>query len=166
MYRELPRIDFKLQIGKTISHDIESMFLPLSLNTQNVSYIKKGGVMMRPGIDQLPGTNMEYYTADHGVVFASDDASYLVSTLDTALLYQGEMRHHPIHLCDNKEENNARPLYSWIMNNTWETNFKMDLSGFTEYCYAIERVSGETPNASLDRLEDRDLGVVTFITGE
>lgn len=166
MYRELPRIDFKLQIGKTISHDIESMFLPLSLNTQNVSYIKKGGVMMRPGIDQLPGTNMEYYTADHGVVFASDDASYLISTLDTALLYQGEMRHHPIHLCDNKEENNARPLYSWIMNNTWETNFKMDLSGFTEYCYAIERVSGETPNASLDRLEDRDLGVVTFITGE
>ena len=166
MYRELPRIDFKLQIGKTISHDIESMFLPLSLNTQNVSYIKKGGVMMRPGIDQLPGTNMEYYTADHGVVFASNDASYLISTLDTALLYQGEMRHHPIRLCDNKEENNARPLYSWIMNNTWETNFKMDLSGFTEYCYAIERVSGETPNASLDRLEDRDLGVVTFITGE
>ena len=42
----------------------------------------------------------------------------------------GQMQHHPIVLCDNRRENNQRPVYSWIMNNVWETNFKMDLSGF------------------------------------
>ena len=49
----------------------------------------------------------------------------------------GEMESHPILLCDNKEENNKRPVYSWIMNNTWETNFKMDLSGFSEFRYGV-----------------------------
>ena len=81
---------------------------------------------MRPGIDQLPGTNMEYYIADEGLVYRTKDQTILVNTFDTPLLYMGEMESHPILLCDNKEENNKRPVYSWIMNNTWETNFKMD----------------------------------------
>ena len=49
----------------------------------------------------------------------------------------GAMESHPILLCDNREENNKRPVYSWIMNNTWETNFKMDLSGFSEFRYGV-----------------------------
>ena len=43
---------------------------------------------------------------------------------DTPLIYMGEMKHHPIRLCDGGERNNHRPVYSWVMNNLWETNFK------------------------------------------
>ena len=70
----------------------------------------------------------------------------------------GEMESHPILLCDNKEENNKRPVYSWIMNNTWETNFKMDLSGFCQYDYSLWLTDMES-------LSDNDKGVVTFICG-
>lgn len=144
MYRDLPRIEFTYRVAKTLNEDVESLYLPLSLNLPDAEiYVHNGGVSMRPGIDQLPGTNMEYYMADEGLIYQTRDQAFLVNTLDTALLYMGEMESHPILLCDRQEKNNHRPVYSWIMNNTWETNFKMDLSGYCEFRYSIELIDNE-----------------------
>ena len=165
MYRDLPRIEFTYRVAKTLNEDVESLYLPLSLNLPDAEiYVHNGGVSMRPGIDQLPGTNMEYYMADEGLIYQTRDQAFLVNTLDTALLYMGEMESHPILLCDRQEKNNHRPVYSWIMNNTWETNFKMDLSGYCEFRYSIELIDNGDAEKNLGRLEDNNLGVVTFIT--
>ena len=151
MYNKLPKIEFSYHIAKTLSEDIESVFMPLALNL--------------PDIDQLPGTNMEYYLADEGLIYRTKDQTILVNTFDTPLLYMGAMESHPILLCDNREENNKRPVYSWIMNNTWETNFKMDLSGFSEFRYGVEIVDNGSVKEGMERLSDNDRGVVTFICG-
>ena len=156
LYEQLPRIDFRLELGKTISSDIESVFLPLSLNVPGSELIlRKGGrEAFRPGVDQLPGTCMEFYMSDDGLAYVSRSGSVLVAARDTPLVYMGEMRHHPIRLCDKKPENNARPVYSWIMNNNWETNFKMDLSGFGEYCYSLWLDGEKEPEAAMDALRE------------
>ena len=165
MYRDLPKIEFTYQVAKTLSDAVESLYLPLSLNVPDAEvYIQNGGVSLRPGIDQLPGTNMEYYIADEGLIYQTKEQAILVNTLDTPLLYMGELKSHPILLCDGQEKNNHRPVYSWIMNNTWETNFKMDLSGFCEFRYSIELMDNGDAEKNLKRLEDNNLGVVTFIT--
>ena len=165
MYRKLPRVEFTYRIAKNLSEDIESVYLPLSLNLPGSSvYLNNGGVAVRPGVDQLPGSNMEYYIADQGILYQSGAEGILINTYDTPLIYMGQMEHHPIRLCDNKEENNHRPVYSWIMNNTWETNFKMDLSGFGEFCYSLELREG-TLKDNLKRLKENDLKGVSFIVG-
>lgn len=164
MFRDLPKIEFTCRIAKTISEDIESVYLPLSLDLPEANmFIHNGGVPMRPGIDQIPGTNMEYYIADEGCVYQTAKQTILLNTYDTPLLYMGDLRSHPIRLCDNQVENNRRPLYSWIMNNTWETNFKMDLSGFYEFRYGLEMTEHTSANQSLERLTDNDTGTITFI---
>lgn len=90
MYRHLPKIEFTLRIAKTLSEAIESVYLPLSLHLPEAElYIKNGGVPMRPGVDQLPGSNMEYYIADEGLLYRTDGESVLINTLDTPLLYMG-----------------------------------------------------------------------------
>ena len=166
MYRQLPRIEFTYRIAKTLSEDIESVYMPLVLDLDDAEqYIHNGGVAMRPGVDQLPGSNMEYYIADEGIVYHGENNSILINTLDTPLLYMGEMEHHEIRLCDNRTENNRRPVYSWIMNNTWETNFKMDLSGFGEFRYVLEMADGMSKKEELERLKENDREVVTFICG-
>lgn len=165
LYRNLPRLEFTFRIAKTLSEDIESVYLPLCLNLRDSAlYIHNGGAAMRPGVDQLPGSNMEYYMADQGLLYQSGSQGLVINTFDTPLIYMGEMQHHPIVLCDNQEQNNRRPVYSWIMNNTWETNFKMDLSGFGEFCYALELREG-TLEENLQRLQENDLGMLSFITG-
>ena len=101
--------------------------------------------------------------SDDGLAYVCPQGSALIASYDVPLFYFGEMAHHPIRLCDNREENNRRPVYSWVMNNTWETNFKMDLSGFCEFCYSFERVEGAGGKEALDLLADSDLGEVAFI---
>lgn len=155
LFEAVPRIDFTLQLGKTLSSDIESVFLPLNLDIpESTLYIRKGAEAFRPGVDQLPGTCMEYYMSDDGIAYLSQSGGALIAARDTPLIYMGQMRHHPIRLCDGKAENNSRPVYSWIMNNTWETNFKMDLSGFAEYCYSLWLTDESSPEAAMDALRE------------
>ena len=86
---------------------------------------------------KLPGTCMEFYMSDEGIAEISDRGIVLTASRDVPLIYTGELRHHPIKLCDGEITNNKRPVYSWVMNNVWETNFKMDLSGFGCYDYSL-----------------------------
>ncbi len=165
LYEELPRVDFRLQLGKTLSSDIESVFLPLGAAQDGESlYLRKGAEAFRPGVDQLPGTCMEYYMSDDGLAFVSPRGSVLVAAHDTPLIYMGEMRHHPILLCDGKPENNLRPVYSWLMNNCWETNFKLDLSGFGEYCYSLYLSGLSVGEEAMDELRERRFDPYVIVT--
>lgn len=163
LYNDLPRIDFTLRIGKTLSSDIESVYMPLALNMpKSEVWLEKGTEPFRPGVDQLPGTCMEYWMSDIGAAYKSDAGAAIVYTPDTALIYAGEMKHHQILLCDNKPQNNSRDIYSWVMNNTWETNFKMDLSGFGEYSYRLE-LSDNTSTADIfNEMKQKENGVYTY----
>ena len=163
LYRDLPRVDFTVRIGKTIGSDIESIFLPLSLNLPDSSlYMHNGGVAYRPGPDQIPGSNREYYLADEGILYQQENTGYVLSTRDTGLVTMGQRKHHPIVLSEGREEDNHRPAFSWIMNNTWETNFKMDLSGFGEFCYRLEKRQGSLQE-NLRVLKDRDMDPAVFL---
>lgn len=156
-YHRIKRLDVTFELFKTLSSDIESVFLPLSLAGMKSLYFNKGGAYFRPGVEQIPGSCMEYYLLTDGLVYDSGSARYRVALLDAPLVYQGSMDHHLIRLCDNREENNLRPLYSWIMNNNWETNFRLALSGISEFRYSIVKEEADVKksfeNLSYDGLE-------------
>lgn len=164
MYNDLPRLDFTLRTAKTLSSDIESVYLPLTLNMpEKEIWFEKGTEPFRPGVDQIPGTCMEYWMSDIGAVVNSKKGAALIYTPDTALIYQGDMKHHEIQLCNGDTKNNTRDIYSWIMNNTWETNFKMDLSGFGEFSYRLE-LSDNTDSSSLfNGMKQKENGAYTYI---
>ncbi|MCM0647455.1 hypothetical protein NBE98_03565 [Clostridium swellfunianum] len=167
LYNTLPRLEFKYKIAKTLSTDIESIYLPLTLNTlESELYIDKSDAAMRPGIDQIPGTCMEYYLISSGLVYQGKENTILINTKDAPLVYMGELKHHPILLCDNNKENNKRDIYSWIMTNTWETNFKMDLSGITEFCYTLDLVKTTDAAQSFKTMKNKDYGAVTFMINQ
>ncbi len=165
LFEEMPRIDFRLELGKTISSDIESVFLPLSLSCETL-WLRKGAEAYRPGVDQLPGTCMEYSMTDDGLAYVSGDGGALVATRDVPLVYMGQMRHHPIRLCDREPGNNQRPVYSWVMNNTWETNFKMDLSGFCEFQYSLWLTQAAGGEPAMDELRERAFDPYVLIVND
>lgn len=148
-YAEVPRVDFWLELGKTLSHQIESIFLPMSLNYDAPLYLRKGAEAFRPGVEQIPGTCIEFYMTDEGIAYGG---CAQIASPDVPLVYMGGMEHHPIRLCEGKAEDNERPIYSWVMNNNWETNFKMDLSGFCQFRYTLwlsEETDGEEAMGAL-----------------
>ena len=167
LYEGAPRLDFTLQLGKTLSDAVESIFLPLTLDLGGPQelWLQKGSEPFRPGLDQLPGTCMEFSMTDAGLAFVGPQGSALVATPDVPLCYFGEMRHHPIRLCENDPADNRRPVYSWVMNNLWETNFKLDLSGFGEYRYTLWLTPETDPHKAMAELAGRSFAPWALITG-
>ena len=51
------------------------------------------------------------------------------------------------------------------MNNTWETNFKMDLSGFAEYQYTLWLSDESDPIRAVDELAERSFDPWAIIVG-
>lgn len=162
LFEAIPRIEYKLQLAKNNSDNIESIYMPMSLGSDTV-WLEKGAEPFRPGIDQIPGTCMEYYMSDEGAAIIGTNQSILIQSLDVPLIAMGELKHHPIRLCDNKEENNTRPLYSWVMNNTWETNFKMDLGGYGEFCYTLTLSPETVPEQAFHKMKEQALGIYTLM---
>lgn len=164
LYNNLPKIDFKYKIAKTFSEDIENILLPLALDLgDKETFIDKGYVPFKPGVEQIDGTCMEYYLLDTGVVYKGKKTNISINTLDVPMIYMGELNHHPIMLCDKKEENNKRNVYSWIMNNIWETNFKMDLSGAAEFCYSLTMEDNENINDIFNNMKNDYKRIITFM---
>ena len=167
LYEDLPRIDMRLELGKTITTDVESVYLPLTLDLPGSEvWLRKGGrEAMRPGVDHLPGAGMEYSMSDDGLAVLGRDGGVLLASRDVPLFYFGELKHHPIRLCENRPEDNRRPVYSWVMNNTWETNFKLDLSGCTEYRYTLTLTDETDPERAMDRLHEQQFDPIVRIVG-
>ena len=93
LYEDIPRIDFTLELGKTISEDVESGFMSFNLNRAGSdTVLRKGGSeAFRPGVDQLPGSCMEFYMSDDGVASVNAQNSVLIAARDVPLVYMGSM---------------------------------------------------------------------------
>lgn len=165
IYKTAPMIEARVCLHKDSVWDPENLYVSLPFITDNTgeTYVDKTGCIIRPGIDQLPGTCQNFYLIQNGMVKTGKDTDIIVSTKDAPLISFGKREAAPIVLCDgnNKELNNAAP-YSWIMNNFWETNFKADLGGFYEFTYTVFTDKYESPEQALEYCKAINEGVVGF----
>ena len=142
IYKELSQIDVSIRLQKIGSWDPENLYISLPFTYNNpdetTTYFEKSGTIFRPGIDQLPGSNTNFYSLDNGALFKNEANGLFVAMKDTPLVTLGSLESQLIELCDERSEGkNKEVLYSWAMNNFWETNFKVDLSGFYELDYSV-----------------------------
>lgn len=147
VYRTICRIDVDLRLHKESIWDPENLYLalPFSGGTEDTCWIEKTGGALRPRIDQLPGSCIDFYLIQNGVWYTGEKGTVLVTTPDTPLIALGDIKAHPILLAGENEKNSDM-LYSWVMNNFWETNFKVDLGGFHQYHYSILSVEEKAPD--------------------
>ena len=157
IWNPIPRVDVTLQLCKAPTEAIESLYMPLTLHLPGFQmWVRKGNKeAFRPGLDQLPQTAQDYLISDFGVVYRAPDAdvAYGVYAPDTALLAFSPFEANVSKGCEPRAENAERAVRSWIMNNTWETNFTLDLSGFQEYRFSFVKLETDTPDRLCDALE-------------
>lgn len=143
VFKEIERIDVTLRLHKLSEWAPENLYMSLPFQLEDSeTYIDKEGCLIRPKIDQIPGTNMEFYLTQNGIVYKNKKASLFITLKDNPLVTFGDLDPHEIILsghdkCSRCTEN----AYSWIMNNFWETNFKADLGGFYEFNYSIDYIN-------------------------
>ncbi|HCD46386.1 MAG TPA: glycosyl hydrolase [Lachnoclostridium sp.] len=139
-YKHQPKLEVMVRVHKQSVWEPENLYvaLPFTAGEDTTVYFDKTGCIIRPGIDQLPGSCQDFYLIQNGVVLKSDTINLAIITKDAPLISLGGLEARPIVLCDCEDEGrNRSPLYSWVMNNYWETNFKVNLGGFYEFFYTL-----------------------------
>jgi hypothetical protein len=140
VYRDIPKLTAMVQVHKESRWEPENLYIPLpfTLGEQEELFVEKTGCVLRPGLDQIPGTNRDFYLLQSGLALVAPGRALSVALKDAPLIRIGELAHHPIELCTGDDQAfNHAPVYSWPMNNFWETNFKADLGGFYEFEYSL-----------------------------
>lgn len=166
IYKKMTRFDATVRIHKTSKWYPENLYisLPFTVGSGESRYIDKTGCVIRPGIDQLPGTNQEFYMIQDGIAMIDGDERIGIAVKDAPLLHFGTLEAKSISLCDGKNITlNRDTVYSWVMNNFWETNFKVDLGGFYEFGYSVFLADGkQTPEAILNQCREMNEGAIAF----
>ena len=106
--------------------------------------------IMRPEIDQLPGSCKNWLPVgrwvdvaneEHGVTYATLDAPLVeIGFLSATML--GSQTHPEIW---RKQIEPTQKFYSWVMNNHWGTNYRAHQEGLVEFRYALRPHAGYDP---------------------
>jgi len=102
--------------------------------------------VVRPETDQLAGACKNYFTVQRWVDVSNADYGVTLAVPDAPLIEVGAITNDPRGRTVGwiKNINPSTTLYSYVMNNYWETNYKAGQEGPTVFRYSIE------PHRSLD----------------
>ncbi len=133
------RIDVNVIMHKDSIWEPENMYLSIPLQVSNSEiFLCKAGEFVQPLKDQLPGTCIDYYSVEHGILFSSDSYGIGLRTPDTSLLQLGDLRHKSRILFNGEDKYYGKRLpYIWLMTNYWETNFAAELGGFHKFNFNL-----------------------------
>jgi hypothetical protein len=142
VYHDQPRVDVSVRMHKDSVWDPENVYISMPFCTGNglsdELWIEKAGGGIRPGVDQLPGTGIDYYSIQEGLAYISERNGLLIATPDTPLIQVGPLEYGPRLVQGQQTGKEANHLYSWALTNYWETNFKATLGGFYEFRYIVQ----------------------------
>ncbi|MBI4889247.1 MAG: hypothetical protein HY821_01400 [Acidobacteria bacterium] len=149
-YRNLPHIDLTFRAIKTNVADPEGLYAHFPLALPNARwYFDKPGAVIRPGIDQLPGACCDYYCLQKGAALSAPGLGVAWATLDAPLVHLNGL--NLWHF--TTQSSGEGPLYSWLTNNKWETNFRLYLGGGYSFRYRLEAAAQYAkPEAAIARL--------------
>lgn len=116
-------------------------------------YIDVPFAVMRPEIDQLPGSCKNWLPVGRWVDVANATYGVTCATLDAPLVEIGSVsatmlgsQTHPEIW--RKHIDPTQTFYSWVMNNHWGTNYRAYQDGLVEFRYALRPHNGYDPAAA------------------
>ncbi|TDQ41123.1 glycosyl hydrolase [Aureibacillus halotolerans] len=163
-YWHVPKLDVMVRFHKDSCWEPENLYIALPFMTghEEEMWIEKTGCILRPGIDQLPYSNEAFYLIQDGAAYVAPKKTVHIAIKDVPLITLGSLKAKAVTLHESNPKLQNEPLYSWAMNNFWETNFKVDLSGFYEFQYTIwtthEPIDAEGAIATCKRLNQGLIG--------
>jgi len=135
----LDRIDLINTVAKEWVLDPEAVLFrfPFSLENPEV-WIDAPFGPFRPGADQVPGAGKNYFSVQRWVDLSTSDVGVTVTSVDAPLIQFGEIRTDAtIHGWLNEFEPSPT-LFSYVMNNYWETNYRAAQDDEVVFRYSLQ----------------------------
>lgn len=134
----LDRVDIINKIDKQKNYEKESVHFAFPFNVpKGEMHMDIAWGMFRPEFDQLPGSCKNYFSVQRWVDISNDDFGLTWATVDAPLVEVGDITVDPISYGWIKHLKPSQTLYSYVMNNYWETNYLAAQEGLTTFRYSI-----------------------------
>ncbi len=135
------RVDVIDVIDKQNIYNQEAVHLAFGFNVPNgVMRMDTPWAVVRPEADQLPGACKNYFTVQRWIDISNNDCGVTLATPDAPLIEVGAITTDPrgktVGWIEHLEPTTT--LYSYVMNNYWETNYKAGQEGPTTFRYSIK----------------------------
>jgi len=152
----LDRVDIINVLDKEKVRTKEGVHFAFAMNVpKGVCRMDTPWAVVRPEIDQLPGSCKNYLTVQRWVDVSNRAFGLTWATVDAPLIEIGEITCDPRAYRDRwiRTLKPSATLYSYVMNNYWETNYKADQEGPTTFRYSLR------PHGRLDLAAAQRFGV-------
>lgn len=135
LYESEKRVEFHWQIRKVPVVQAEAVYVifPFAPRDGQIAYEAQGG-LMRPGLDQIPGSASDWQTVQNFLSVRHPKGQIVWGSSGAPLVQLGEInlgKWQPVTRV-------AQPhVYSWVMNNYWFTNFRVQQEGELRWSYFL-----------------------------
>ncbi|GAA4622579.1 glycoside hydrolase family 38 C-terminal domain-containing protein [Actinoallomurus vinaceus] len=142
LYAGVPRLDIRMQLAKQGVAGKEAVFFafPFAVSGPPAAWELTGGVGGTE-IAQVPGSARHMLPIRHWIAFEDGDLSVAWATLEAPLVQLGTI-HMPYAPFPPTLDREPGTIYSWALNNIWDTNFPSQQQGETTFRYAIASAAG------------------------
>jgi hypothetical protein len=135
LYEPEKRVELHFAARKLPVRSAEALYVAFPFRSPDgtVLYEAQGGAMV-PGVDQIPGSSSDWQTVQNFIAIRNRDGQ-IVQVCDQAPLVQlGDFNLGKWQ----KITQVAKPhVYSWVMNNYWFTNFRVEQEGEFKWNYSL-----------------------------
>ncbi len=128
---------------KVLTKEAVYFAFPFAMDHPEFNYEIQNGVV-NPAKDMYPGAGHEWFSVQHWVSVQQDGVSGTVMPLDAGLVTLGDIYRGlwPSHFADR-----SGTVFSYAMNNTWNTNYDAGQGGDTELRYVVTSAPSTDPVA-------------------
>jgi len=145
LWRSVARVDICNRLWKLPTTEKESVFFafPFAVPNPEVAY-ELPGVATRASAPQVPGSPQHMRALRHWASLSQGSRSVAWATLDAPLVQFGDI-HSPYSPYPGTlplEKPEPATVYSWALNNIWDTNFPTVQGGELRFSYSVSSKDG------------------------
>lgn len=153
-WRGVPRVELENRLWKSPTSDKQSVFFafPFQDNDSHLIY-EMPGVAIREDGPSVPGSPQHMRAIRHWVALQESHGGIAWATAEAALVQFHDLHSPYAPFAGTLPLGHPEPgtIYSWVLNNVWDTNFPTEQGGEMRFRYAIASCS-EGPVAQLGGL--------------
>jgi hypothetical protein len=159
----LNRIDIKNTIFKTAVYEPEGVHFAFPFN------IPEGEVRVNlawdyylAGEEQLPGSNFNFNTLSRWVDVSNPEMGILMVSPEAPLIEIEEISMDVLSFGEKDWQGPSQTIYSYVMNNYWETNYLAAQPGKTTFRYSLYPHDGFDPVFNMKRALEKTQALVVM----
>jgi hypothetical protein len=141
LHHGVPRVDLTYQLAKQGTPAKEAVFLAFPFAAGAATAWELTGGVGGPGVARVPGSAEYMLPIRHWIAFEDPELTIAWATLEAPLVQLGTI-HMPYAPFPPTLEQEDGTVYSWALNNIWDTNFPAQQQGETTFRYSVVSEAG------------------------